>query len=439
VFVFLADLGLGVYTVREVSRLRAGRDAAARIGALFGNVLVVRLLLGIGTAVLLVVSAVVIDRPAAMVVAIALGGLGLLMFSVQGACESLLGGFERFDISALAKVVNQVVFVVAGTVALAVGAGYHGLVVAAVLGAAGMAMICWRGVRRLGIRPALPTPGAWPPLLRASAPFAVIAGTLGLSYKFDSVILNVARGDLETGHYNAAYNLVLSAAVISNAVNVSLYPVLSRHAAGASVSLARISGRVLRYLMALSLPIAIGGWALSDRIVALLFGAEYAPAAPALSVLVWAVPLMFASELMGYLVLVRGGEHGVARAVLVSTGFSVACNLILIPRYGVAGASLMTVVTEAILVVQYAWYLRTLRADIPWGRTLVRPTVAALVTGALALALRDLPVLATVAAVGVVYGVLLVALGVIGREELSFVRGLQSSRRRPADAAALAG
>ena len=56
VFVFLADLGLGVYTVREVSRLRFLEDALARVGALFGNILVVRLVLGAGTAVLLVLE-----------------------------------------------------------------------------------------------------------------------------------------------------------------------------------------------------------------------------------------------------------------------------------------------------------------------------------------------------------------------------------------------
>jgi O-antigen/teichoic acid export membrane protein len=438
-FVFVADLGLGVYTVRDVSRLRSVPDALVRIGALFGNILLLRLVLGAGTAVLLVLSAVATDRPPGMIVGIALGGLGLLIFSVQGACESVLAGYERFDISALAKVANQLVFVLLGAAALILGVGYHGLVAAAVLGAVAMAMICWRGVRSLGVEPSRASPPAWPTLLRASAPFAVIAGTLGLSYKLDSVILNVTRGDLETGYYSAAYNLVFTAAFLSNAVNVALYPTLTRQAVEAPESLPSIYARVLRYLMVLSLPIAFGGWALSNGIIALLFGAGYEPSAPALRILIWVVPLMFASELMGYIVVVRGAEKEVARAVVVSTAISVVCNLLLIPRFGLLGAAVMTVVTEAILVSQYVWHLRAVLADFAWGRCLLLPLLAAVLMGGLALALRDVPILVTIPVAGVVYGGLLFAFGVIGRDELHFLRAPRSPSGRPADAAMLAG
>ena len=280
------------------------------------------------------------------------------IFSVQGACESVLAGFERLDISALAKVANQFVFVLAGAAALVVGAGYHGLVVAAVLGTVVMTAMSWRGLRRLGVVPSRPSPSTWQSLLRASAPFAVIAGTLGLSYKLDSVILNITRGDLETGYYSAAYNLVFTAAFISNAINAALYPTLTRQAAEAPDALPVIYARVLRYLMMIGIPIAVGGWALSDKIIVFLFGTGFDPSGLSLSILIWVVPLMFASEFLGYIVVVRGEERGVARAVVVSTGVGIACNLVLIPWFGVLGASVMTVVTEAILVSQYVWYLR---------------------------------------------------------------------------------
>jgi O-antigen/teichoic acid export membrane protein len=430
IFVFLADLGLGVYVVREVSRFRAAVDGAGKIAAIFGDSLALRAALSCGAAVLLMGTAVVTGRPPEMLVALAIGAVGLIVFSVQGASESVLAGFERLDVAALAKVVNQVVFVVLGALVLYVGAGYQGLAAASLVGAIVMTTICYRKVRGLGVEVGKPAPRAWPRLLVASAPFAVIAGTLGLSYKFDSVLLNLTRGDAETGFYNAAYSLVFAAVFLSNAVNTALYPSLTRHAASDPASLPTVYARALRYLLALAIPIAAGGWALSDRLVALLYGDSYGPAGPALAILIWVLPLMFASELLGYIVVIRGDERRVAKAVLISTGINVACNLALVPWLGLTGAAVMTVVTEAILVAQYVWSLRPVLAEIDWSITLGRTVLAALVMTALALLLRDLPVAVTVAACGAVYGMSLLVLGVIGRGELALLSTLRRGSRQ---------
>jgi hypothetical protein len=57
VFVFLADLGLSPYAVREVARRRDQPNGEADIRALYGNVLTLRFLLSVVTALLLVAAA----------------------------------------------------------------------------------------------------------------------------------------------------------------------------------------------------------------------------------------------------------------------------------------------------------------------------------------------------------------------------------------------
>ncbi|MCC6177942.1 MAG: flippase [Chloroflexi bacterium] len=425
-FVFLADLGLGAFVVREVARLRLVPNARERTDGLFGDTLRLRLLLASGAAVLLVAAAWATNRPLPMIVAIGLGAVGLVLYGAQGACESVLAGFERLDVVAAAKVANQIAFVLGGAAALYFGLGYHGLVIASLLSTCLLATICWQGVRRLGVRSARATVSDWPKLLRRSAPFAVIAGMLGFSYKFDSVLLNVTRGDAETGFYGAAYNLVFTAAFLSNAVNTALYPTLTRRAISAPARLPEIAGRAWRYLLVIALPIAVGGWALADQIIDLLFGASYAPAAPALAILIWVVPLMFTSELLGYVVVVGGAEGRVARAVMASTGLNVALNLLLIPQFGLIGAALMTLITELLLVMQYVWHLRGTLARANLSYAVVRPLAAAVLMGGLTLALRSQPVLANVAISGSIYGLLLLLLGVLGKEELRFIRGFRS-------------
>lgn len=430
VFVFIADLGIGTFTVRQVARWREAPDADALIARLFANVLALRVLLSLLTATLVIGAAWLTQRPLVMVVAIAMGTVGLVMYSVQGASDAVLAGYERLDLSAAARVLYQITFVVVGTVVLFLGLGYYGLILGNLLGIGLMTYTCWRGVTSLGVRPGSVVMTEWPGLLRASLPFAVIGLTLGLSYRFDSVLLNLYRSDAETGYYSAAYNLVFAAVTLSNVVNTALYPSLSRLAAGDREALPTVAERALRYLLILSLPIAAGGWALADQVVDFLYGGAYSPAVDALRIVIWVTPLMFASELLGYVVVIGDKEHKVARSIVVSSVVNVSLNLILVPRYGFLAAAAMTVLTETILVSQYVWLLRDQVRRFDWRRVLLRPVTATGLMVAAVLALKDLLPLAGSLTAGVVtYAALALVLRAVTPDEVGSLARLSRAMR----------
>jgi O-antigen/teichoic acid export membrane protein len=429
IFVFLADLGLAPYAVREVARWRDAPNGIERANTLYANLLALRLLLSILTGVVIVGVALATGRPLVMVGAIAINAGSLLLYAVQGSSNAMLSGFERLDLAAGANVVNQLTFVILGGAALWLGMGYYGLVISALLGVALMTLIYWRSAHALGVHLGRLDVKGWLPLLRASLPFGLIGLALGLSYKFDSFLLSLTRGDAETGYYNAAYNLVFSAVILSNVINTALYPSLSREAARGLRPLLKIYGRALRYLVILSLPIAVGTTALADQIVPWLFKSSYLPAVPALEIVIWVVPLMYASEFLGYVLLISGHEQRAARAVLVSTMVNVALNFVLVPRLGFLAAAVMTVVTEAVLVGQYMWVLAPQLRQLEWAQ-LLRPAFAALLMGMCVVALRNLPVLLNIAVAGLVYGILLLVLRVVGVDEWRFVISLRQHEGR---------
>jgi O-antigen/teichoic acid export membrane protein len=427
IFIFIADMGLSPYAVRSIARLRDTVGGADQIGQLYGDLLLLRLLLALLASALVLGSAWLTGRPLAMIGALAISCLGLLLYSAQGASEALLAGHERLDVSAVARVLQQLAFVLIGAAALLFSTGYYGLMLANLAGIALTTLVCLRGAARLGLRPARATPARWAGMLRRSIPFGVIGFTLGLSYKFDTVLLNIFRNDQETGLYNAAYSLVFSMVMVSNMINTALYPSLTRQAESDPGSLPQIYQQSLRYLMLLALPIAVGGATLAHQIVPFLYGAEYAPAAAALRIVIWVVPLMFASEFLGYVVVVAGLEGRVAQAVLLSTAVNIGFNLLLIPRFGFMSAAVLTVITELVLVSQYLWMLRDQLRRVAWVATLGRPALAAALMGGLLLLLDRLgaPLLLSVAVGGVSYLGLVFALGIVGRNELRFVRGLR--------------
>jgi O-antigen/teichoic acid export membrane protein len=425
IFLFIGDLGLSPFLVREVARLRDTPGGTAQICSLYSTVLSLRLLLSLLGVTLMLAAAWLTGRPAAMIGALALNGLSMLLYGAQGTSEAMLAGYERLDLPARARVVYQLLFVALGGAALVGGLGYYGLIGATLIGVITLTLLCLRAAARLGLQLGRPAPGRYVALIRASVPFGVVAFTLGLSYKFDSVLLNLFHGDAATGYYNAAYSLVFSTIFLSNAINTALYPSLTRQAAADARAVPLVYGRVIRYLLVIGLPLAVGGAFLAPRIVPFLYGDGYLPAIPALQVVIWVVPLMFLSEFLGYAVIVSGQEGRVARSVLLSTGTNVALNLALVPRSGLMAAAAMTVVTELFLVSQYLWLLRDDLRSVPWGDALLRPAAAALLMGCCVLLLDTLPLLLVVGIGAAFYGGLLLLLGVLGPDEWRFVRSLR--------------
>ncbi|MGC8801505.1 MAG: flippase [Chloroflexus sp.] len=428
VFLFIADLGLAPYTVREVARLRSEPDHVERIRNLYADILALRLILAVIAGTLVVSAAIMTGRPWLMTGAIALNGLILLIYAIHGSSEAVLAGYERLDLTAGVQVVNQLLFVTLGGIALWLGFGYYGLIVATMLGVATMTALVVRALWRLGIRPGQQQRARWVSLLRAAFPFGVIGLTLGLSYRFDTVVLNVSFGDSATGYYNAAYNLIFALVTLSNVVNTALYPSLSRQAKTDPANLPRIYERILSYLMIVALPLTAGGFILADPLTRFLFGEEYAATAPLLATLIWVLPLMFVTEFLGYVVVIADRESLVARSIMISTGFNVIANIIFTTRYGATAAALITVVTEAVLAMQYLWLLRDQLRLMRW-QPIGWAAVAALLMAVAVYLAREWPVLLVIGSGGAIYGGLLIGLRVIGVEEVSFVRNLLAARR----------
>ncbi len=426
VFMIFSDLGLSPYATRQVARYRNQENSKEHIGTLYGNMLALRMVLTLLTACMQIGTAWLTGEPQLIIGAVALNCLGHFMYSVQGSTDAVLSGMERFDVSARARVGQQILFVLLGTLTLLWHLSYYGLIIASLCAILFLTIQCWQGLRALGIRPGNIETQRWVELLRVSLPFGIIGFTLGLSYKFDSLLIYHFRGDTENGLYTAAYNLIFSMAMISNVINTSLYPSLSRQADQNQSSLNHVYDRILRYLIITGLPIAVGGSILADQIILLLGGEAYRGAIDVFRILILVSPLMFVSEYLGYIVLIRGDEKVAARSVVASTTLNIIANILFIPRYGMMAAAVITIITEAVLVVQYSYVLHRKVHFNLWG-SIIAPLIAVALMGAITLLLRDhVHFVITIMVSAFVYLPLLLLLQVVGQDEMRFLRNLRT-------------
>ena len=223
------------------------------------------------------------------------------------------------------------------------------------------------------------------------------------------------------GWYNAPYNLIMMLMIISHSINQSLYPSLTRRFAQDAGTVNRVLGRVTKYLLIISLPIALGVTLLAQPIVSALYGEAFEHSTLALQILIWVLPSMFLTDLFGHTAMAMDNERGVARVNTINALFNVTLNLLLIPSYGLLGAAVTTVLTEIVGVTQYYFLLRHKVDSMDLKRTLVRPLASGLIMSAFVWMMRTSNLLLAIVVGAAVYTGCILATGAISSAETRFL------------------
>jgi O-antigen/teichoic acid export membrane protein len=269
--------------------------------------------------------------------------------------------------------------------------------------------------------------------LTAGLPFGIITFATMLSFKVDTVLLSLWRSSAEVGWYNVAYNLIFTLLILSSGFNSALVPSLSRQYRSDPAAVGRFYLNAIRLLWAVALPVAVGGALLADRLIVLLYGSAYAPAGPALRVLIWVLPALTITSLCGAITTVLHRERSTARINVVNAAFNIALNLWAIPRYGLMGAAVMTVATELLGLGQYLYLLRDAFPLRQLAHVTSAATMAALAMAAVIWLGWPLPLLPLIALGALCYGLLLVVQGGLSLAEIKLIGatiGGQLLRRR---------
>jgi O-antigen/teichoic acid export membrane protein len=237
-------------------------------------------------------------------------------------------------------------------------------------------------------RPSLrPSREATMRLARVGLPVGV-SGLLVLAYaRIDQLLVFSIAGSTAAGLYGAEYRIVEQAHLVPVSLMTTLMPILAAAWTTNRERALRITWLAAEYLTIASL----GGLAVSlvvaRPVTVLLYGEDFASAAPALPVLAGAFVFICFGYLTGNLVLIAGLQRRLVAIGLVGLVVNVAGNLVLIPAWGFMGAAWMTLATEAAVVIVTAAMLhRQLNLVLPpLGRTARVALAAAILAGLLEL------------------------------------------------------
>jgi O-antigen/teichoic acid export membrane protein len=274
------------------------------------------------------------------------------------------------------------------------------------------------------------TPRRWPALVRAGLPFGLISLALTITFSIDTVILSRFVSAREVGWYNVAYNLVRSLVGFLSAFSMAMVPSLSRTYVREAAQVERWYYRSVKFILLVSLPLAVGGMLSAFPMVRFLYTPDYKPSALALQILIWDVPLLMFTAFCGNMTTVISAEHTAARIYGLSAVANVALNLYAIPKFGMVGASLVTLLTDLVAALQFYVLLRH-RLHMPnMTSTLLRLGLASAALGAVLWLAGDRQFLLLLGLGGVAYAILVLVLRLLDAEDWALLRRLWPFRNK---------
>ncbi len=270
----------------------------------------------------------------------------------------ILRGRQRLDRESLGMVIGQLISSGCLVAFVALGFGVWGAILALALGSAWHVVWSVYHVRKLG-RPIAAALPPWKTLVREAMPFALAGLFVRVYSSVDAILLKEWRTIEEIGHYAVAYKLTYALQFVPLAFVAALYPALSAaHAKDEATELVHTSLGSWRFMALVSFPLAAALSGFAPRLVGLLYGEAFVPAATILAVLAWALPLLFLDFPVGSLLNATHRAKQKTIAMGVTMLVNAVANVLLIPRFGAVGAAMAALLGYVALLGVGVWYAR---------------------------------------------------------------------------------
>lgn len=262
----------------------------------------------------------------------------------------------------------------------------------------------------------------WRHFLKEALPLGTAIVLASIYFSIDRVMLSVMKTTYEVGIYGTPYRVISVVLTFPTIFMSSVFPVMTRALDTSREHALRVFRKAFDFSALAAFPIAFGTLMVATPLMVLIAGKDFAPSGAALQWLIWATLLSFFGSVFNYTMIAAGRQRALTLPYLFAAIFNVVANWIFIPTYSYIGASVVTVLTELIVVLWVgAITYRSLQLTPAWVVT-TKALVSAVVM-ALAIWFIDSPSLLINVGVGVVvYGGMILILRAVSPNILKELR-----------------
>jgi O-antigen/teichoic acid export membrane protein len=351
IFAVIMDIGLANVLIREIAK------TPERASILLRNILAIKIPLAIFSWLVIIICAHLLDYDGMIRDLIYVSSLCVILDSFTTVFFSSIRGFHNLKYESISSVGFSLVILVTSLIVLRFNLGLvwlmYTLLIASLLNFIYSAII---NVLKFKVN-ILPK---WEQtmvkkLFVITIPFALYIIFQKAYTSMDTILLKELSGDTAVGLYQIPFKIVMALQFLPAAFIASVYPAMSSYWKNNHEQLVIIFERSINYLIIIALPITVGVIVLADKIM-LLFKSTYSYDAAILPVQMVMIALffMFLATPVGALLNACDRQKKNTINMLFTAIFSIALNIILIPYYGVLGASI-TLTASSILLLILGW------------------------------------------------------------------------------------
>lgn len=413
----LTDLGISTLLVREIARNKAKTIKYLK------NALSLKLVLGIAMMIISFIVILFFNKPLDVIIMVYLAIISTFLSQYSLSFKALFQAYEVMEYEAITRLVERVIAISLGFYLLSHNYGLISFFVVLILSQAVSFILSFilvhKKIVKISIGVDLKT---WKYLLKYSLPFWFTFVFSLIYFKVDTVMLSLMKGDAVVGWYNAAYNIAIALNVIPVAIAVSVFPVFSKYFKTKKKLFKALYKKAFYYSVALALPIIAGGFLLSKKLILFIYGDSFIPhSVIALQILIFSSIFLFLSYLSGQVLNSIRKPHLFAYSTATCLVLNIVLNFILIPSMSYRGASISTVIAEALNFFILFYFVSKFIGKIELKEIFPKPLIASILMGLFIYILREQNIIFLVIGSVLVYFAALFLIKGIDKEDIKSV------------------
>ncbi len=191
----------------------------------------------------------------------------------------------------------------------------------------------------------------WKKFIQESYPLGIAALISFIYFKVDTIMLSVIKSSTEVGIYSAAYKIIENITFFPAMIIGLIFPIMSHNIFSNKKHFQLISNKTYKVFWLLVIPLVIGTLFLAPAIINLIGGSGFSQSVIILKILIFALALIFFSNFSNAILVAANQQKKLMMIMLIAAIFNVGANLIFIPLYSYFAASIISVITELLVVV----------------------------------------------------------------------------------------
>jgi O-antigen/teichoic acid export membrane protein len=425
VFAYFVDLGMQQLVIKKISENRA--EASKYLSNYFG----IQFLLGIAFALIMAATILVSDYPPLVTNSLLVTAGAMFLSSMTMPFMSVINAFERFKIIATVNFINTMIN--ASMILLTIVFHRNILFLAfipAVVSLFDIAVYSFIVRKHFAHLSFKFDKEFWKQLFIWNLPFIPLT-IFSIYNRIDTLLLPHLRDFTETGFYTVAYKFWDLLAFIPGAVGAVLYPYFANRIFKGELTEARhVAQTYTKFMIALGVALSVGALLLAEPLLRLLLRTnDFAPAAPALWLLVMAV-----SVLMIYVpvnaIIVSQRTKTATKITGITLVFNLVANILLVPKFGFVTAAVITLASELLQLIGYTYIVQTKILRFKYFENFIKPAVAGLVMGLVIYYFREKNILFLLPGGGIIYLGTLLLTRFFTKEDLDLIKETFNFRKK---------